>query len=79
MKLGISIFVATILGYILLMLGPLFGGLLAFGVVAGCLFRGIYMLNEMNKKLKKIVPDTDKVSEAYEAYLKELETRNLKI
>lgn len=37
------------------------------------------MLNEMNKKFKKIVPDTDKISEAYEAYLKELETRNFKI
>lgn len=31
------------------MMGPLVGGLLAFGVIVGCLFRGLYLLNDIHK------------------------------
>jgi len=46
-----SIMLASILGWLLMMAGPLFGGIMAFGIVAGCLFRGIYLLNKLVAEL----------------------------
>ncbi|MFC9599457.1 hypothetical protein ACFY5J_18900 [Peribacillus butanolivorans] len=74
MYLIISIVLATILGYLLLMMGPLVGGVLAFGIVVGCLIRGLYLLNKISKKLE--TPKSDKVKAAYEDYLKEKENFN---
>ncbi|KAB8138153.1 hypothetical protein F9U64_06315 [Gracilibacillus oryzae] len=51
MYILLSIILCSVLGYVLLMLGPIFGGIIAFGIVAGCLFRGIYLLNQINTKL----------------------------
>ncbi|MBB2482659.1 hypothetical protein H5P36_21045 [Bacillus sp. APMAM] len=73
MYLIFSIVLATILGYLLFMLGPIFAGFIAFGIVAGCLFRGLYLLNNISKKLSNVAPESDKVKEVYEAYLKEKE------
>lgn len=39
MALFLSIFLSVISAYFLLMMGPLIGGTLAFGIIAGCLFR----------------------------------------
>lgn len=33
------------------MLGAIVGGIIAFGIVGGCLFRGQYLLKEIHKKL----------------------------
>lgn len=71
MNLMVSIVLSTVAGYLLLLLDPLFGGLIAFGIVAGTLFRVLYLLIDMEKRLSKIVPKTDKVTEVYENYLKE--------
>ncbi|MEH6937256.1 hypothetical protein V7056_05235 [Bacillus sp. JJ664] len=71
MKLFLSIVLATILGYLLLMMGPLVGGLIAFGIVVGCLFRGLYLLNDLSNRLSKLAPKSDKVKDAYDNYLKE--------
>jgi hypothetical protein len=60
-----------ILGYILLMLGPLAGGVIAFGLVMGTLFRGLYVLNDIHKRLKDLAPGKDRVGEVYEEYLKD--------
>ncbi|MFJ5714856.1 hypothetical protein [Neobacillus sp. NPDC093127] len=76
MYLIISIILSVILGYILLMMGPLVGGFLAFGIVAGSLFRGLYLLNGIHKMLSKDAPKSDKVKEAYENYLKEKEDKD---
>lgn len=57
MYLLLSIVSATILGYLLLRLGPLIGGLFAFGIVLGCMFRGLYLLNDISKRLSKSAPD----------------------
>lgn len=65
------IVLATVLGYLLLMMGPLAGGLIGFGIVLGCLFRGLYLLNEINKRLSIIAPKSDKVKDMYERYLEE--------
>lgn len=76
MYLILSIVLATILGYLLLMMGPLVGGCIAFGIVVGCLFRGLYLLNDISKRFSKVSPKPDKVKDAYEKYLKEKENIN---
>ncbi|NYV68479.1 hypothetical protein HYI36_24745 [Bacillus sp. Gen3] len=57
MKLFLSILIAFALGII------------AFGIIGGCLFRGIVLLEKLNKKLNVLVPDKNKVTEVYESYL----------
>lgn len=68
MYLLLSILLAAILGCLLLMLNPLFAGIIAFGIIAGTLFRAFYMLNKINKTLPR---QPDKVTEAYQNYLKD--------
>lgn len=51
MKLMIAIMLSTIVGYLLLLMGPFFGGLLAFGIVLGILLRGLVLLKEIHKAL----------------------------
>jgi hypothetical protein len=67
----ISIFLSAILGYLLLMMGPLVGGLLAFGIISGALFRGLYLLNEIQKRLSEDTPKLSKAKEARENYIKQ--------
>ncbi|MDO6655707.1 hypothetical protein [Anaerobacillus sp. 1_MG-2023] len=74
MYLLLSIFLASILGFILMMTGPLVGGIVAFGIVAGCLFRGLYLLHDIHHRVSKITPERDKVKEAYQKYLNERES-----
>lgn len=50
MYLLLSIILSAILGYILMMMGLLVAGIAAFGIVVGCLFRGLYLLNEIYKR-----------------------------
>jgi hypothetical protein len=69
----LSIVLSTILGFLLLMTGPLIGGVLAFGIVVGCLFRGLYILNDLSKRLSEVAPKTNKVKDVYTNYLKENE------
>lgn len=57
----LSIILATLLGYILLMMGPLVGGLISFGIVVGCLFRGIYLLSDIHNMLETLIPKPDRV------------------
>ncbi len=75
MYLLLSIFLSVILGYLLLMMGPLVGDFLAFGIIAGTLFRSLYLLNDIHKWLAKDEPKRDPVKEAYENYLKEKESK----
>ncbi|MDQ0298086.1 hypothetical protein J2S78_000494 [Salibacterium salarium] len=71
MYLLLSIVLSSMLGWILLMMGPLVGGMIAFGIVVGCLGRGMYLLTDIHKRLSTISPHKDKVQEAYDNYLKE--------
>ena len=71
MYLLLSIVLSAILGYVLLMMGPLVGGIAAFGIVVGCIFRGLYLLNDIHKRILTISPKKDKVQEALENHLKE--------
>ena len=73
MKLMISIILSGILGWLFLMMGPWVGGILAFGIIAGSLFRGLYLLNDIHNRLSKVATKPDKAKEAYENYLKEKE------
>ena len=76
MYLILSIILSCILGFLLLTLHPILGGILAFGIVTGSLFRGLYLLNEIHKNLVKDETKRDKVQAAYENYLKEREEKN---
>ena len=48
-------------------------GIIVFGIVIGCLFRGLYLLNDIHKRILTISPKKDKVQEALENHLKERE------
>ncbi|MGK4044361.1 hypothetical protein AB0Y20_18965 [Heyndrickxia oleronia] len=65
MNLIWSILIAFALGIILVMIQPVYGAIIAFGIIGGCLFRGIVLL----EKLNVLVPDKNKVTEVYESYL----------
>lgn len=71
MYLFLSIVLSAILGLVLFMMGPFFGGIIAFGIVVGCIFRGLYLLNDIQKRIATISPRKEKVQEAYEFYLTE--------
>lgn len=71
MYLLLSIVLSVTLGWVLLMMGPLVGGIIAFGIVTGCLFRGLYLLIDLHKRISTISDNKDKVQDAYEKYLKE--------
>ena len=51
MKLFTAILLSTILGYLLLVFGAFYGGLLAFGIILGILIRGLMLLNEIHKNM----------------------------
>ena len=68
MYLLLSIILSAILGLVLLMLDPLIGGVLAFGIVAGCIFRGLFLIKDIHKS---IVPKKNKVQDAYDSYIEE--------
>lgn len=63
MYLFLSILLSVVLGYLLLMLGPIFGGIVAFGILTGTLFRGIYLLNDIRKRMAILPPGVKKVEE----------------
>lgn len=70
MYLVLSIILASLLGFGLLMAGPFVGGVIAFGILAGCLFRGLYLLSDIHRRLVKDLPIQDKAKEVYEEYLR---------
>ncbi|MCZ8534076.1 hypothetical protein [Psychrobacillus psychrodurans] len=70
MYLVLSIVLSTILGVFLVSLGTYIAGFIAFGIIVGCLFRGMYLLNDIRKILDSS-PKKDKVQAAYESYLNE--------
>ncbi|WP_409254212.1 hypothetical protein V1502_10045 [Bacillus sp. SCS-153A] len=67
----LSIFLSGLLAFVLMMMGPLAGGILAFAIIAGAIFRGLFLLTDIHRKVTKIVPDKDKAKEVYEEYLRE--------
>ncbi|MFC2949383.1 hypothetical protein [Virgibacillus sediminis] len=71
MYLLLSIILSGVLGYLFLMMGPLVGGIAAFGVVVGCMFRGLYLLNDIHKRISNVTPEEDKAELAYKEYLEE--------
>ncbi|SFM37783.1 hypothetical protein [Salibacterium qingdaonense] len=65
----VSILLSAVLGFVLLMMGYVIGSILAFGIITGCLFRILYLLYDISKRLEKTAPKQDKAKEAYEKYL----------
>lgn len=54
MYLLLSIILSTVLGFVLLMLGPLYGGLIAFGIVLGCIYLMIFIVEFQSYHRKEI-------------------------
>lgn len=82
MYLLISIVLSTILGCVLMVLGPIGGGVVAFGIIVGCLFRGLYLLNKIFQKIsvfssEEPFQDHLESARAYKKYLKEKSNRSL--
>ncbi|WP_421385155.1 hypothetical protein ACOJQI_10435 [Bacillus salacetis] len=71
-----SIILSALLAFVLLIMGPLVGGILAFAIIAGSIFRGLYLLTDIHKKVSTLVPDKDKAREVYEEYLRNKEKEN---
>ncbi|WP_430786960.1 hypothetical protein VBD025_15190 [Virgibacillus flavescens] len=69
MYLLLSIILSAILGFVLFMMGPLVGGIVAFGIVGGCIFRGLYLLNDIHKRVSSKIPKKDMVQKSYEDHL----------
>ena len=67
-KLFLSIVSATFLIIVFLMISPIFAVIVLGGIALGCIFRGLYMLNEIHEQ---IVPKEDKVKEAVKRHLEE--------
>ncbi|MBE4909731.1 hypothetical protein IMZ08_16990 [Bacillus luteolus] len=76
MYLLLSMVLSALLGFVLFMMGPLVGGIIAFGIVVGCIFRGLYLLTEIHKKLSTISPSKTRVDKAYEDYLEKRNTQS---
>lgn len=53
------------------MMGPLVGGIIAFGIVVGCIYRGLYLLNDIHKRVSTRSLKKDKVQMVYDNYLNE--------
>lgn len=53
------------------MMGPIVGGVIAFGIVVGCIFRGLYLLNEIHKRISNISPRDVKIQKEYKENLEE--------
>jgi hypothetical protein len=71
MFLLLSVILSAILGFLLFWFDPFLGRIIAFGIVAGCIFRGLYLLNDIHRRISTIAPKYDKVQEVYHKYLKE--------
>ena len=66
MKLLVAIVLSTLVGFLLMLLGPLFGGFLAFGIILGILVRGLILLSEIHKLIMVKEPKS-----ALDVYLEE--------
>ncbi|GAE35952.1 hypothetical protein [Halalkalibacter akibai] len=72
MKLLLSILLASLLG-LLIFLGPV-GWFLLGAIIVGVLFRSLFLLNDIHKRLSTITKTPDKVEEAYNTYMNESKT-----
>ncbi|SDJ14458.1 hypothetical protein [Salimicrobium halophilum] len=54
------------LGYLILQTGPFWAGIISFGIVAGCIFRGLYLLEKIYKELKDEEEASDPVPHSLE-------------
>ncbi|MDX8366732.1 hypothetical protein [Cytobacillus sp. IB215665] len=57
MILLLTIIAATMLSSILFVITDPFAMIIVPGIVLACLFRGLYLLNDLNKRLLKIAPN----------------------
>ena len=78
MYLFLSILLSAILGYLLFIMGPIVGGILAFGIIAGSLFRGVYLLNGIRRRITDLTPEVGKVQGLVQEPLHEIIPEHLR-
>ncbi|SIS45170.1 hypothetical protein [Salimicrobium flavidum] len=69
------------LGYLIVQTGPLWAGIISFGIIAGCVFRGLYLLEKIYKELKDEEEDEPashslENERVYKEYLRRNETNS---
>ncbi|WP_043932734.1 hypothetical protein [Bacillus sp. EB01] len=78
MSLFLSIVLSAILGFFLFTIGPPeIAGIIAFGIIVGSIFRGLYLLNDIHKRISLAYLAKDKVQQAYEDYKKAKNTGSI--
>ncbi|QOR64712.1 hypothetical protein IM538_12635 [Cytobacillus suaedae] len=76
MYLILSMVLSALLGFVLFIIEPLAGGIIAFGIVVGCTFRGLYLLTDIHKRMSSISPSKSRVEKAYEDYLENRDSQS---
>ena len=73
MKLNLltAILIGMVLGIIIVFLDPVYGLILGFGIISGCIFRALYLLEEIHKRVSKGYVKPTRVQKAMEDYLRE--------
>ena len=66
-----AILIGIVLGIIIVFLEPVYGLILGVGIIAGCLFRALYLLEEIHKRVSKGYVKPTRVQTAMEEYLSE--------
>jgi hypothetical protein len=78
MYLFLSIVLNAVLGFFLLLIGPpQIAGVIAFGIIVGSIFRGLYLLTDIHKRISLAYPAKDKVQQVYEDYKKAKNTGSM--
>ncbi|WP_186577187.1 hypothetical protein [Aquibacillus kalidii] len=70
MYLLLSIILSTILGLILFYMPAQAGSIITFGIVIGCLFRAVYLLHDIQKRIASKIPKKNILQETYENHQK---------
>ncbi len=74
MYLLLSIFLCTILGISLFFIPPYIGIILSFGIVIGSLFRALYILNDIHKRISDALPRKNLWEKSYEKHVEKKES-----
>ncbi len=71
LNLLMAICIGIVFSIIVTFLGPFYGFVLGFGIISGCLFRVLYLLNDIHKRMTKGMVKRTRVQAAMDEYLKE--------
>ena len=68
MYLRVPIFFSICLAVIIMMMEPIIDDIIAFEIIAGCMFKGLNLFNDIHNRLGPLLIFNHKVKNAYEIY-----------